>query len=99
MEKLITVSELAVLVGCSPNTIDYWYRWKRLHPEHEYAKLLPDYTQIGSRQVRLWKPSDAWALVEFKSKIPRGRGGFLGDATQGYWRKKQKEKKNEKKAD
>ena len=96
MEKLITVNELAVLVGCSPNTIDQWYRWKKLHPEHELTKLLPDYKQLGERQLRLWKTSDAWSLIEFKTKIPKGRNGILGDATQGYARKKRREKHEQK---
>ena len=96
MEKLVTINELSVLVGCSPNTIDCWYRWKRLHPEHEMAKLLPDYVQEGERQTRYWKTSDAWALINFKTQIPKGRNGILGDATQGYARKKRKEKYEQK---
>lgn len=87
-EPLLTITELAVATGISVQTINLWYAWKRQNEEHEYAKILPDYVQSGSRQTRYWKRSDIWRLYEFKKKIPKGRGGILGDVTQKYVRKK-----------
>ena len=81
-EKLLRIEEVALLVGASTQTINNWYRWKKLHPEHPLANLLPDYVQEGNRQMRFWKNSDIWSIVEFKNSIPRGRNGILGDITQ-----------------
>lgn len=86
-EQMLRIEEVALLVGCSTQTINNWYRWKRMHDEHELAKLLPDYTQKGPQQMRLWKKSDLWAISEFKSKLPHGRNGILGDVTQKQRRK------------
>lgn len=81
-EKLLRIEEVALLVDSSTQTINNWYRWKRLHPEHPLAKMLPDYTQNGERQKRFWKKSDIWAITEFKNALPHGRNGVLGDVTQ-----------------
>lgn len=54
-EQLLRIEEVALLVGTSTQTINNWYRWKRLHPDHELAKLLPDYIQENPRQMRYWK--------------------------------------------
>lgn len=86
-EKLLRIEEVALLVGASTQTINNWYRWKKLNPGHPLAKLLPDYTQEGIRQMRFWKKSDVWAIVEFKNSIPHGRNGILGDITQRRNRK------------
>jgi predicted DNA-binding transcriptional regulator AlpA len=86
-EKLLRIEEVALLVGASTQTINNWYRWKKLNPDHPLAKLLPDYTQEGIRQMRFWKKSDVWAIVEFKNSIPHGRNGILGDITQRRNRK------------
>lgn len=86
-EKLLRIEEVALLVGASTQTINNWYRWKKLNPDHSLAKLLPDYTQEGIRQMRFWKKSDVWAIVEFKNSIPHGRNGILGDITQRRNRK------------
>lgn len=83
-ERLLRVEEVALLVNTSTQTIDNWYRWKKVHPEHEFAKLLPDYIQEGARQTRFWKQSDVWSITEFKSKLPHGRLGILGDVTQKH---------------
>lgn len=85
-EKLLRIEEVALLVDSSTQTINNWYRWKRLHPEHPLAKILPDYTQSGERQKRFWKKSDIWAITEFKNSIPHGRNGVLGDVTQKHTR-------------
>lgn len=86
-ERLLKVEEVAVTLGCAVNTINNWYMWKRVNPEHELAKLLPDYIQKGSRQTRYWKESDIWKLIEFRSKLPKGRNGVLGAITQKYLKK------------
>ena len=89
-EQLLKVEEVAVLIGVSSQTINIWYRWKKYNPDHEYAKMLPDFVQQGKRQTRLWKRDDIWALVEFKNIIPRGRSGILGDITQRRYSYKEK---------
>lgn len=81
-EHLLRIEEVAGIVGSSTQTINSWYRWKKLHPENEYAILLPDYIQIGKKQTRLWKRDDLWKILEFKNTIPHGRNGILGDITQ-----------------
>lgn len=89
----VRIEEVALLIGVSSQTLNNWYRWKRLHPEHDLAKLLPEYEQSSPRQVRLWDRADIWQLVEFKNTIPRGRNGVLGEITQKARRKKKKENK------
>lgn len=76
------------MLEVSTNTIDYWYRFKRLHPENKYAKMLPDYEQEGNRQTRYWTISDVHKLKKFKKLLPRGRRGILTDVTQRYTKKR-----------
>lgn len=87
-EKLFRVEEVALGVGVSIATINFWYRWKRTHPEHELAKLLPDFIQSNARQTRYWKQSDVWKIIQFRQAIPHGRNGVLGDVTQTYARRR-----------
>lgn len=87
-DRLVKIEELAVMISTSVQTINNWYRWKALHPESEFAELLPDYIQEGNRRTRYWKTSDAWKLIVFKTTIPHGRNGILGDITQTKGRKK-----------
>lgn len=88
-EKLLRIEEVALLVDSSTQTINNWYRWKKLHPDHPLAKMLPDYVQSGERQKRFWKKSDIWAITEFKNTIPHGRNGVLGDVTQKHTRQRE----------
>lgn len=81
-EKLLRAEEVALLVGISTQTLNNWYRWKHLHPDHQLASLLPDYIQSGPKQMRFWKKSDIWTIAQFKNAIPHGRNGILGDITQ-----------------
>lgn len=81
-EKLLRIEEVALLVDSSTQTINNWYRWKALHPEHPLAQKLPNYEQSGPRQKRYWKKSDIWSITEFKNAIPHGRYGILGEITQ-----------------
>lgn len=92
-EKLLNLNEIAMIVGVSVQTINSWYKWKRLHPEHELTKLIPDFVRIGNKNTRYWKQSDAWMLMEFHSAIPQGRNGIMGDVTQQYYRKTRRKKK------
>lgn len=94
MLSRLRIEEVALRIGSSVQTINYWYRWKKLNPENEYAKLLPDYVQDGANQTRYWNSEDIWKLIEFKQKLPHGRKGILGDVTQKY---RKGEKKNVKK--
>lgn len=80
--NLLRIEEVALLIGASTQTINNWYRWKKINENHPLAKLLPDYVQEGNRQMRFWKKSDIWSIVEFKNSIPHGRNGILGDITQ-----------------
>ncbi len=86
-DRLVKIEELAVMINSSVQTINNWYRWKKIYPDNEYAKLLPDYIQNGSRKTRYWKTSDVWKIVEFKCKIPHGRNGILGEITQAKRRR------------
>ena len=85
--ELINVQTLSFLVGSSIQTISSWYRWKHENPDHELAKLLPEYTKIGNRNTRYWNKDDVWKLIEFKSSIPQGRNGVMGSVTQRYVKK------------
>lgn len=93
-ERLLKIEEVAVIIGSSSKSINNWYWFKRENPRNEYAKMLPDFIQMGSRQTRYWRESDIWKLLEFKHKIPQGRNGIMGSVTQKYYKKKE-EKKNE----
>ena len=99
MDNLLKIEEVAVLVGSSVNTINFWYRFKRMEPDNEYAKQLPDFIQSHPRQTRYWKREDVWKLIEFKQNLPHGRGGVMGNATWVNNKWKSKEKKNGTKKD
>lgn len=86
-EKLLRAEEVALLVGISTQTLNNWYRWKRLNPDHKLAPMLPDFIQNGPRQMRYWKKSDIWTIAQFKNAIPHGRNGILGEVTQRHKKK------------
>lgn len=77
-ERMIRAEEVTFMVGISLQTLNSWYRWKRSNPDHELARLLPEFVQTGPRQQRFWTRSSIWKLVEFKNSIPHGRNGILG---------------------
>lgn len=81
-ERLLKIEEVALMIGVSVQTINIWYKWARTNPDNDYAKMLPAYKQMGSRQTRYWTQSDIWKLIEFNKVIPRGRNGVMGDVTQ-----------------
>ena len=92
---LLTALEVCVLVHCSYNTLNGWYRWKNMNPDNEYAQLIPDYIQEDPRQTRYWRRDDVAKLIKFKQSIPQGRNGIMGDVTQKYRRaKKERDKAN-----
>lgn len=89
MSRLLTANEVALAVGISVHTLDLWYKFKRQNPEHEFSKLLPEYTQETEKSNRLWDQNDMWKLVDFKQRIPKGRRGVMGSVTQKYVKKKE----------
>lgn len=91
-ERLLKAVEVACLIGSSVQTITSWYRWRDIHPEHEMAQKLPQFVRIGNKNTRYWKQSDIWKLIDFKNSIPQGRHGLMGEVTQLYVRKKDKDK-------
>lgn len=95
--KLLNANETALMVGISVQTLASWYRWKALHPDHQLAALLPDFTRIGNRRTRYWTQENIWSLIEFRQSIPRGKNGIMGDVTQMYCKtsKRRKERKGE----
>ena len=88
-EKLIKIEELAVLTDVSYKTIQNWYMWKKQNPDHELAKLLPEFQQDGCRQTRYWTMADVEKIKEFKKNVPQGRNGIMGCVTQKYYKKNQ----------
>lgn len=95
-DGLLKIEEVAILIGCSVNTINNWYRYKKQNPNEEISQSLPDFIQEQERQTRYWKKEDIYKLIEFQSKLPRGRNGLLGTVTQKYY-KKEKKKNGKKK--
>ena len=84
-DGMLRIEEVAVLLDCSINTINSWYRFRAQNPDNEYAKILPDYVQEGGKTgIRLWKRSDIPKFVEFQIKRPVGRAGVMGTVTQKY---------------
>lgn len=86
-DSVVRVEELAVIIGSSVPTISSWYRWKRQNPEHEMAKVLPDFFRFGPHRTRYWHESDIPALLQFKNSLPQGRNGIMGSITQKYVKK------------
>ena len=88
--EYLTSTQVAVLVGVSEATLNFWYRFRRANPDNEYALLLPDFIQSTNRQKRLWNREDIPKLIKFKNAIPKGRNGIMGEVTQKYIKKKGK---------
>lgn len=88
--KLINAQELAYRVGCTPQTISSYYRFKRENPSSELALMLPDYIRLGNRNTRYWKETDVAEIIKFRSIMPQGRNGALGSVTQKYVNKGKK---------
>ena len=85
MEKrLLNLTELACEVGCSVQTINSYYRFKKENPESDIAMALPDFTRCGTRNTRYWKAEDVEAIKAFRESIPQGCKGIMGSVTQRY---------------
>ena len=84
----LRIEEVALFLEVSVETINIWYRFKKAHPDNEYAKLLPDYFKDGG--TRYWTQQDVAKLAEFKQKRPMGRNGAMGTITQKYVKKENK---------
>lgn len=84
-EQLLTIEQVGAYIGRSRVTIQYWYKWKEQNPDHELAQLLPDYIQSSKRGTRYWKASDIWKLIEFRQKVPQGRGGIMRESIDKYF--------------
>lgn len=89
MDDKLRIEEVALFIGVSVETINIWYRFKKTHPDDEYAKMLPEYEQETTRGCRYWKQSDIDKLIEFKKVRPIGRNGAMGAITQKYVKKKE----------
>lgn len=89
MNQKLRVEEVAIILGCSINTINSWYRFKAHEPDNEFAKMLPEFEREGNnkRGKRLWKQADIKKFVEFQKSRPIGRNGVMGDITQRYVKK------------
>ena len=83
----LRIEEVSLFLGVSVETINIWYRFKRQHPDDEYAKILPEYEQDTARSCRYWKSTDIDKLIEFKNSRPIGRNGVMGTITQKYVKK------------
>lgn len=85
--KLLTVEEVAYVLGVSVKTINNWYAFKRKNPENELVKILPDFIQEGKRQTRKWSEDSIELMRVYKNSIPKGRNGVMGSVTQCYYKK------------
>lgn len=94
--ELLTAQQVVVMLGISENTLNFWYRFKREHPENEIAQMLPDYTKENEKSKRYWKRTDLDKLIKFQNSLPKGRNGIMGGITQRY--NKKEEPKNGKKS-
>ena len=83
-DRLLNAQEVGLLINRFPATISLWYRWKKQNPEHELAKLLPDYIQEHPRSQRFWRESDIDKFLEFEEHIVKGRKGVMGSVSQKY---------------
>lgn len=90
-ERLLRAEEVALSVGISVKTLNNWYLFKRANPDNEYAQMIPECVQEGSRRQRFWKSDDVWKLMQFKKSIPMGRNGIMGGITQKYYHNKKQE--------
>lgn len=98
-ETMLRIESVAAQLDVNYNTINRWYWFKEMHPENEYAKMLPNYVwqRNNRRMTRFWKQSDIEKLRKFKEALPKGKHGILGDVTQKYYRNTKRRKTDEEK--
>ena len=92
MKKQLKVEEVAVLVGVSAKTLNFWYMYKNRNPEDSNIQKLPEYemVKVNGRDTRLWTYEDIPRIIEFKESIPKGRNGFMGSVTNCKKRREEK---------
>lgn len=88
-KELFNATQVAARINSTVPTINSWYKWKKLNPSHPMAKLLPKYRIVNGR-TRYWTLEDVEKLIEFKTTLPKGRNGILGEVTQKYVKKENK---------
>ena len=84
MENLLNAVDVAQRVGCSPQTLSVYYKFKAENPFNEYSLMLPDFIRIGKKRTRYWHEEDVQRIIEFREAIPQGRNGLLGSITQRF---------------
>lgn len=82
---MLTVSEVAKLIGVTFWTINRWYRWYESEDKTVLDELrkkgmpdLPQYATFGPNNWKIWKEEDIEQLKKFKDFVPNTRGGFMG---------------------
>ena len=84
-DYLLKITEVAVLVGVTPKTIENWYAYKQACPDDEMTKLLPDIVHKDDNyRTRYWHRDDVYRLLEFKANVKTGRNGTMGKVTRKY---------------
>ena len=87
----LNAMQVAVVVGITVPTLNSWYKWKQLNPDHKLVKYLPDYFTVeGKGRTRYWEQADIEKLILFRASIPHGKNGILGQVTQRYVKKEDK---------
>lgn len=77
----IKITALALKLNCSTQSINNWYKWRELNPNHELAKYLPNFEVDPKTGTRYWDEEDVWLLLNFKTRLPIGKNGILGEVT------------------
>lgn len=84
-EYLLKITEVAVLVGVTPKTIENWYLYKEACPDDEITQLLPPIVHKGDNyRTRYWHREDIYKILEFKANVKLGRNGTMGKVTRKY---------------
>lgn len=97
-ERLLKIEEVALAVGVSVKTVNFWYAFKRQNPDNEYAKLLPEYVQLGTRSQRFWNEDAIWKMIEFRKQVPKGCRGVMGGTTHVNYSTKERKSNGKKKS-
>ena len=84
---MYSADETAKMVGISIYTLNNWYKWNK---DTDYVKPenlpeLPTYMQEKERAPRYWTKEAINVLIDFKSKLPHGRAGVMGDFNARSW--------------
>ncbi len=87
MEGMLTATKVSQYLDISVQTLTNWYKWQEHCRTLEQTNLpyLPAYKQAGERAPRYWDEKDLPILQEFKNKIPKGRGGVMGQYNAKFW--------------